>query len=667
MTNTPDFIIPIELDPVLHTSTSLIKTLTDQYNNYGFRKFAFFTLSKGWRSIGYPPREEYTECAKLFASVREGTAHLGIECGWFLTMTLKSGHSDEFTSPVKADGTAHPFSSCPMDEKFKKRYCEDIAHFCKIARPAFIFTEDDFSLTAVGGCFCEHHLKAFEERVGKYYTRKELVAIFKEETDESYSLMRSWRKLRKDSLVSFAKALRAEIDKETPNIPMGNMQPGGCDYDGDTTEEIARALAAKGQIPFSRIHGTFYCGVNEKRIPEVLYHALYSKQHIGDNFRFYHESDSYPHTRFYTAGKHMKTLMGTVFSYGFDGSLFFTRQFLDEYDEEPVYGRMYTDEHRRFHTVANIAKKCELSGVSVEYDPFFNTVCDSFCTDNPLWVRSLGRLGIPYMSLDSAVTFWDARNARYAEHNTVMDKLSKGLFLDGDAAKALCERGYGRYLGVEIGEDVLKGNDTLAYDLGAKERICDGFVPKGEGRLMVSAHMYAPSGNGKWLNITVTNKKCEVVTEGYTFRDELITPTMTRFENELGGKVVVMSLTLDGNNSQALLNYKRQRLFQRLIAWCSNEYIMVKNEPDIFAVVNKAKDGGRDGILGMVTLTNLCADSLDSIELELPECFSDTRTFRIIDRDGKLSDIAYERKDKGVRLFAKFEFCEPVYIVLENK
>lgn len=652
-----DIIVPVPLNPN-NTCEFIANQIIFQHENYGVNRFAFFALSKGWRSIGYPPKEEYIKCAELFAEVKKRLRGINVEIGWFMALTLKSGFSDEFTSPVKQDGSVHKFASCPLDPNFKKRFAEDVALFAKIAKPDFIFTEDDFSIRAVGGCFCEHHLNEFAKRMGRFYSREELVETFSQKSLDSYELLKKWRELSRDSLVWFAEYMRKELDKESPEIPLGYMQSGGADYDGDATELVSRAMAGDNHTPYSRLFGTFYCGVDVKRIPEELYHPIYTKQHVGDNFKFYHESDAYPHNKFYTAGKHMIAMMSTMFSCGFDGSIFFINGLNS--GDEPVYGEMFANEMTRFNEIYRISKQCSLKGVEIDYDPFWNTADDSLSTINPLWIKSISRFGIPFTTLNSQVAFWDIRQAKYADHDAIMDRLSKGLFLDGDAAKCLCERGYGKYLGVEVGGDVI-ANTPLVFDLGAQEVICERFISENKGRTMAPAHTYCPPGNGKWLKLDVTDEKCEVVTEAYTFQNKLITPTMVRFENDLGGKIVVMSLTLDGNNSQALFNYSRQRIIQELVSWCSDEYVYVKETPDMFVVVNEANDKNND-FIGVLTIINLCEDELNSVELHLPENWKIAEKLCVLNKDGEWKEVSFERTDDGVILYTEFKFCEPEYI-----
>lgn len=81
-------------------------------------------------------------------------------------------------------------------------------------------------------------------------------------------------------------------------------------------------LAGPNHTPFARLHGTAYCDVTgAKNIPTILYHALYAREHIKGDFAYYHESDVFPHTRFFMPAVKMRALESVVFSNGFDGAI----------------------------------------------------------------------------------------------------------------------------------------------------------------------------------------------------------------------------------------------------------------------------------------------------------------------------------------------------------
>lgn len=651
-----DVIIPISLDLDWPTVESTVADILDLNKKYGFWRFALASPCGGWRSIGYPPTKFFEENAKMFLEVKEKVAPYGIECGWWDTLTVRSGKSGEFNGKGELDGSESPVHNCPRNPVFRKRFAENVSIFSKIAKPAFIFTEDDFYIG--NGCFCDNCLNEFAKKQGRYYTREELREALKGKP-ESIETLRAWREFSKSSVVGLAKAIREKLDVESPEIPIGYMQSGNTDFEGDSTEEVARALAGDNHTPFSRLYGVFYCGVDLNELPRVLYHPLYSRQHIKGDFKYYYEADTYPHTRFYTTGRDMRSIMGIVFSYGFEGAVHQAYQLLDSPQEETAYGKMYAQERVRYNEVYRIAEKCNIKGVEICYDPFWNTIGDVSAGWDPRWIKAVGLFGIPHTTVPSNVAFWDDVQAKYADDETVMEYLSKGLFLDGEAAKCLCERGYGKYIGVDIGGvDSAEGN--VRFDLAAREVICDKLVSDRMGRNMPSAHMWCPAGNGKLYKMEITDKTCEVVSEFYTYQRELITPAMTRFENELGGRVVVMGMTVKNNNSQALFNYRRQRLIQELISWCSDEYFYVKEAAKVYAVMNEADE--KEDFRGMITIVNLCSDDLEKPQLHLPEAWRDATEFYALDVDANWVKLEYSKTDDGIELSNSLSPEDPMYI-----
>lgn len=664
-----DILIPVALELDWPTKDTIVSDIREQHKRYGFSRFVLAAPSGGWRSVGYPSQEVFTKNAKLFALVCDELQADGIECGWWITATLKSGHSEKFTPMVDANGEDSPIANCPLDPLFRKTFSENVALFASIAHPALIVTEDDYSVFAGSseyGCFCKHHLAAFAKRMGKAYTREELIAEFRQKTPESFALLRKWRELAKDSMVEFSQDIRRAVDVKTPEIPIGYMQAGCADMEGDCTAEICRALAGSRHTPFSRFHGTAYCGGDSKDIPKILFNALYSKQHMPDIVP-YHESDTFPHTRYFMSSSFMRAMMSVVYSAGFQGSTFQTQQLLDDPNEESAFGKMFCTERARFNAIFKAAKKCRMRGVELSYDPFWNTV-DHFGSWKPRWARPIGLFGIPYTTTREKVACWDARQARYYDDHTVMEYLCAGLILDGGAAMELFRRGFGKYLGVDVGESVATG--MLSYDLAAREVLCDNVLPKLLGRHMPSSHMYAIGNNGEQLRLTVNDPKCEILTELISFEKKHITPAMTRFENELGGRVVVLGQTLYNekkqktNLSQSLYNYRRQKLIQDAVSWCGGDYATVLDEPNVFVVMNEAIDAETVGFQAMLTLVNLGEDSIDRISIKLPRVMHSFERIYYLNKEGEWKEKKVVKTEKGFKISCKFHFGEPVCLII---
>ena len=659
-----DIITPVKLEADWESAEVLAETLRYQKEHFGITRFALGAPSISWKTVGFPSDDHYRMLAEKFIQVRDAVKDEGIRCGYLNMMTVLSGGSEEFQALVQSDGTVMEMTGCPLDPAFQKRFAESNALFAKIAKPDFIMMEDDYGINANLsdglGCFCDHHLQAFAERCGKLYTRQELAARLQERTPESLALLKQWRRLMRDSMVQLSQAVRREVDKCSPEIPIGCMQPAQCDRDGDMTEAVARALAGPDHTPFCRIYGTLYGDIfNAKNVPEIVSHALYSRQHIGGDFCFYHESDTYPHTRYFLSGKKIGMYMMAAYSMGFDGATFQTVQILDDKSEESAYGKMLVKERARFNAANRIAKKCTVRGVEITYDPFINTIERQ--GGRPYWIRAVSQFGMPITTLEAPVAFWDRRMAKYADHETVMKYLSKGLFLDSEAAKALCDRGYGRYLGVQVGEEVF-GNQLHSDDHSAREVIRPPFDVYSKGVNMWGSNNDAAGRKGVTLFLQVTDPKAEVVTEICSFRQETVCPGVVRFQNELGGRIVVQAMTVQKNMSGALINYRRQRLYQALVKWCCDDVVLAENEPNIYIIENEARD---DSFVGMLTVTNLGEDDVENLKLHLPPKWQQAKSFKKLDRRGNWIETDWRCTEDALHITDSLCYCEPLYILAE--
>jgi hypothetical protein len=249
-----------------------------------------------------------------------------------------------------------------------------------------------------------------------------------------------------------------------------------------------------------------------------------------------------------------------------------------------------------------------------------------------------------------------------------MEYLSKGLILDGTAAEALCRRGYGKYLGVDVGDVVTKG--ALTYDLAAREVLCEHVLPEQKGRHMPSPHMYAIGNNGSLLRLTKTNDKCEVLTELINFQQEHVSIAMTRFENDLGGRIVVMGMTLFDeqkqrtNLSQSLYNYRRQRLFQHLVEWCGGDYATVENAANVFVVMNEPLDQACAEFRTMLTLVNLGEDPLERVTVSLPKTYEPINAIYVLTKNGEWKKQRFTRTQNGFSVAKKLSLGEPMCLIL---
>ena len=654
-----EIIFPLSLTANWPTPEEIAASVLRQYEQSGIKRIALAGPGLGYRSTGYPDSSVYEQLAETFCRVRELVQGRELALGWWCSLNLKSGRHPNFQPIVKANGEEHPFANCPSCGNFKERHVKNIALFCERAKPAFMIIEDDYCISAAAGkygCFCKNHLDEFAKREGKRYEREELVALFETGERDALELLKRYKAMLKDTMVAFSARIRAELDLKTPEIPICLAQSGTIDSDGDSTLEVCKALAGKNHTPLCRLYGAYYNGGEIKGVPELLYHAIYCKQHINEDFGFYHESDTYPHTRFFTSARMMKTYLGITYSHGFIGSVFQTQQFLDNPVEETAYNKMLKSEHARLTELIKTAAGCTPMGVEIPYDPFYNTVDEN---KKPLWVKTITAFGIPFQTTSAKTAFLDATSAKYLDGEVLKRYFSGNLFLDGDAAYELTKRGYGKYMGVSVGENAI--TEMLLFDFGAKEVIEAPFDQYTVGKNMPAAHNYASGKNGIARTMVPLDEKTEIISQIYSSERKPLVPAMTRFTNELGGRVVVMGMTLKNNGSHSLFNYRRMGLFGRLLRWCGEELPLVQDEPYLHLIANQG--GGDKDFSYQLTVVNLGEDTVHEVKLWLPEAMRN-REVLYLTLEGKWEKAEAAEIEEGICIKHPLEICEPLYLKL---
>ena len=162
----------------------------------------------------------------------------------------------------------------------------------------------------------------------------------------------------------------------------------------------------------------------------------------------------------------------------------------------------------------------------------------------PCWLHAVGKWGLPYSTAEEPVAFLDEFFARYESEEKIKKYLSKTLFIDAEAAKALCERGFGKYLGVEIGAKVTEKHERLAYDLGAREVILEKFRHLNKGAHMPGPYMYSNSGSGDAFEVFIRpDLKKPFYVEVQVNADGMIWPLLHKLEPVGSWQVVNSEIT----------------------------------------------------------------------------------------------------------------------------
>ena len=629
----------------------ILGQMIDMRTKYGFRRFVLLAPDKTVRFTGFPDKKTYQNIGQRILRFKEKLEPYDIEIGWECSATLKHGPGVTYQNITNIDGKVSEISFCPLDPNFRRVLSNNIAIVVSISNPFMIIMEDDYTLRHAGGfgCFCPNHLDEFAKMQGRFYSREELKEIFSSGDPESKRLRLAWGDLSCNSLVSLAAYIRQKVDKINPATRMMLCQPGNADAEGDFTEAVTRAFAGKTR-PAVRLYGTDYGSDTAITLPQTIFHALYCAQHLPKDFELYHESDTFPHSRFFMSSAKIKSLMATALAYGFDDSRFHPFQNTDNPLEEKGYANMFLKERPRFNALKSAVKDCKVTGCEVIYDPKQRMITGGM---QFAWANVLGRLGVPYTSLGGKVKMVSGSIVEVMSDEEIYNLLKGPVFLDGRSAYLLCQKGFGEL----IGANVIPG-DTPNF---LYEGISESSYFKGvEGSIMYNFLFFGPVGTeGGDYYLLNPQDGADVLTNFHKGDDVPITPGLIRFENSLGGRVAITAFDFNNNSSSAILNYKKKEIIRQTIEWLGQESlpIFVKDLPNVFCIFNKSSSKNE----AIIVLINLGTDAFKKIHLALSSEWLNS-DMELLNENGDWRQVKYELKNGDVQINTLLSMLNPVIL-----
>ena len=621
----------------------------------GIHRFLMIGLPTGTRITGYPSDEDFIKFAEKLRLIKEKVTQHDIEVGWWCLPGLKTGKSP-YQAIIDITGKESPISTCPLTEQFAMDFARRIKLVAQIAKPTMILLEDDYQLSNHPGfklgCFCPAHLKKFAQYAGKEYSREELYELFTAKPLKAVDLRLKWAQMSHDTMVELSEKLRSSLDQVSPNTRLWLCEPGCTDLDGNLSQDVPLALAGKNTRPAIRIFGTQYGSSDIARdIPANLAHTMYSAEHLPPDFEIFHESDTYPHNRYFSSAKLMESIMTGAVMIGCDSSLFIGAQYIDNHLEDFGYFDMFAKQKKKLLTLQESIRGSELDGLQIVYRPQFDFIrcapvweSSSALYGVKAWAKALGRFGFPYTTLPRRVKLLTSAAIECISDEELTKMLSEALLLDSDSAMAIQERGFGELLGVTLN------------DVGAIPATEEYILDNAPGDLTRGKRIYnfAPSGSEKAQYAKLTaHPGAEVLTEYRNPYDEAIQPGFTRFVNKLGGKIAVMGCSIF-NESSNLFNYRKKEILRGVLNWLNEEPlpITVLNAPNMWVLFRKNCN------TAYVMITNLCPDSTQQLEVAISSTWQN-KVIEELNTEGKWQPAQYHIKNNITIINGESNYMTP--------
>lgn len=357
-----------------------------------------------------------------------------------------------FTHITGLDGRHNNQGLCPSDPRLRAHFAKSIEVVAAMG-PDMIMLDDDFRLNVRDttydlGCFCDYHMGELCRRLGETVTREELYE--KAFTGGENRYRSTWMELMRESLLGFAREMRAAVDKVDPKVRLGAC---ACydtwDMDGSDCIEIARAFAG-GTKPFIRTIGAPY---HDRRVAAAVectrMQASWCK--AAPDVEIFAEGDVYPRPRYTVPAAQLEL---------FDLALLCTdcvdadQKYMFDYSRRVGYENGYVARHLK-----NAPKRGELSAIFDEkapvgvwvFEPMHKVQAWDMPAKKPMPVgryiyknfypksaRLLAEQAVPTSYTDTGYpVILFGESARHVP----LEALQNGALLDAGAAKILTARG----------------------------------------------------------------------------------------------------------------------------------------------------------------------------------------------------------------------------------
>lgn len=514
---------------------------------------------------------------------------------------------ENWTRTVDSKGAKVRF--CPLDPGFAK-YITDVFTLLAKEKPAFIMTDDDVrGYSHNAECFCDLHVKLFNERRGTSYTPDALRAALKaaKQDDPDYTaFLALQREMVEEAVI---KRARAAIDAVDPSIPGGICVAFEEHF---LCAPLARAFAAKGQKPVMRIStGCYWERAGASRVPYNVCRTLaFAEYYRASGIDLLGEADTCPHNLWSKSAQSFYSHLVNAAFTGLKGAKIWYVNARKRGAVSPVSSK-YTEVLARnrgcLDALVGESVGSEPVGVAV---PCFTTfpgwhmmgnTSHFFVEQNNGGADLCIPFGVPFrVSSEFGKGMFILQSASEVKRMTdaELDRLFSGKVLVlRDAALALTERGRGDLTGVEA------VNEKLVFNV--------------EKDTLTGYSMYRAPIKGYDVKMTPRPGAKSVTSLGFKSISayEDVTPSAVLYRNGLDGTALTVSYSA-GLHYLSIFNETRKEWFVTLLDTLNGSKVpfVAGHDQDVLVWARKKRDGAY-----LVMAENVNAEPIERLSLRVPE------------------------------------------------
>ena len=591
--------------------------------------------------VGDEPLAKARRFAAAFAQLQERLAGTPVRAGILVQAIMGHGWKGQrlcgpdWATTIDIDGQT-TYRMCPLDPGFRD-YTRQVFAMLAKCRPAFILTDDDIRLISSIAhdkglqCFCRHHMAAFNAVAPRPYEAAELQAHLRQAPpgDEIAVL---FDRVRRESLLGFARLIREAIDEVDPDIPCGACA-GSREY--VNMAEMARTLAGKN-TPFLRIANAMYLERSILDYPLRQYHTNLMRSAAEDIPILLDEADTCPHNRFSksAAGLHAHIVGGIL--NGLNGAKLWMANIKEPEPEESRRYEEVVGGHRGFydgllelcHEADWLGPRTILPDKEQQWRPAH--ISPYYIWNEWQWTYMM-RFGIPgsYGAVDATrTTLLTGPQVRALPLETLRIALAGSVLLDGDGAFAMHERGLGEFIGTAAEHGAFRATCEVDCELRRPMPFLNDFT----------APILKPLPQARALSeFRLEDEEGGFVTTGVG---------SVYYENGLGGRVVTVALSMSDTIYNMLKPVRKAWLLLNLRRLSGRPLPYCADNQNLYFRYGRLRDGSH-----LAAVVNLSFDKLEEIRLAA----TDASEAELLLPDGGWQRLAASREGDILRLPVSLE------------
>ncbi|AEV94371.1 hypothetical protein [Pediococcus claussenii] len=410
---------------------------------------------------------------------------------WTTLMHSDRGHK---VNPVLGFGTMVDYQgikadsiACPADPRWKKYIVDAYREFAEL-KPKELWLEDDFRhykhTPLKLGCFCERHMKIYQEQLGKKETRTEFVEAMLQ-TGEPTVERKVYLKVARQEMKEVAKEIEKAVQFVSPETRLGLMSsfPRWHSVEGRDWQGLFDNLSG----PHKRVSRPHLPAYNEvsplKYARDFEAITRVTAQFVGPKADVFPELENYMYSPFVKSKRFTQFQLESTALVGANGILLNLFDMMGNGIDETYDYQKILSESKQFmdFSAKNRLVIDDLQGIKVLIDQdSSNTIHTSDGSDpsellpkEDSWLSLLGSLGIAcypeihvkgsrYIDQVIAISGQFLRNL---DNDSIKQLLIKNtVLMDGESADILFERGLQELISAKTGKWMKARTDYQSYE-----------------------------------------------------------------------------------------------------------------------------------------------------------------------------------------------------------